>query len=171
MKKLFYFLPLAVIILLGIYYFFPEKELSKNSKIDYILVEKSKRKMNVFSKGELLKTYTISLGDNPIGHKEYEGDEKTPEGIYTINAKNPLGGYHKNLGISYPNNEDRKHAKELGKPVGGDVKIHSLKNGRGFIGKFQRWKDWTNGCIAVTNDEMDELYNSTATNTTIEIKP
>ena len=91
--------------------------------------------------------------------------------MYTINAKNDKSGYHKNLGISYPNKTDIAHAKLLGKSPGGDVKIHALKNGLGAINKFQRLINWTNGCIALTNSEVDELYASVSIGTKIEIKP
>jgi len=97
------------------------------------------------------------LGRNPVGHKEFEGDKKTPEGIYTINDKNPNSGYYKNLGVSYPNAQDIENAKKLGKPAGGDIKIHGIRNYCGIIGKFQRWADWTYGCIAPTNREMEEI--------------
>lgn len=127
--------------------------------------------MEAYSGNELLKTYDIALGKNPVGHKEYEGDTKTPEGTYTINARNPHSGYHKNLGVSYPNEADKAHAVKLGKSPGGDIKIHGLKNGRGYIGKFHRTKNWTNGCIAVTNDEVDELYAAVVTGAVIEILP
>jgi len=153
------------------YYFYPENKLPPNIQIDKLVVYKAKRKLLAYSNGQLVKTYTISLGGQPAGHKEFEGDKKTPEGQYFINAKNANSGYHKNLGISYPNKEDIKKAKQLGKPVGGDVKIHALKNGRGFIGKFHRWSDWTLGCIAVTNNEIDELYQAVKIGTPIDIKP
>lgn len=139
--------------------------------IDYILVEKSKNEMRVFSEGKLLKIYKVSFGDAPVGHKKIEDDEKTPEGIYYIYGKNPHSVCYKNLGISYPNKKDIESAKKIGKNAGGDIKIHGLKNGFGFIGKFQRFYNWTNGCIAVTNSEMDELYNNTKINAKIEIRP
>ena len=161
---------LAILLAIAVYYFYPEKKLPKGKIIDKIEVYKSKRKMLVYSEGKLLKTYTISLGRNPVGHKEVEGDFKTPEGIYEINAKNPNSGYHKNLGVSYPNEEDSAHAKSLEKSPGGDIKIHGIRNGSGFISKFQRWKDWTAGCIAVTNEEVDELYESVKIGAKIEIK-
>ncbi|UKJ08530.1 L,D-transpeptidase family protein [Solitalea lacus] len=107
----------------------------------------------------------------PVGDKQVEGDKKTPEGLYTINDKNSNSGYYKNLGISYPNQQDIVEAKKLGKSPGGEVKIHGLKNGMGFIHKFQRWVDWTMGCVAVTNEEMEELYSHTPIGTTIEIRP
>ncbi|MFC3561423.1 L,D-transpeptidase family protein [Pedobacter jamesrossensis] len=154
-----------------IYNYYPEQKLPANSNVDLLVVQKSQYKMMAYADGKLLKTYKVSFGDAPIGHKEFEGDEKTPEGIYFINAKNDKSGYHKNLGISYPNDKDSAYAKAIGKPVGGDVKIHALKNGIGFINKFQRWINWTNGCIAVTNNEVDELYASVKIGTKIEIKP
>lgn len=139
--------------------------------MDSIIVYKSKRQLLVFSKGELLKTYKISLGKNPIGDKEFEGDKKTPEGVYSIIDKNTNSRFYKNLGLSYPNTEDIEMAKRFGKPTGGNIKIHGIQNGLGFVGKFQRLFDWTAGCIALTNNEMDELYNSVPIGTKIEIRP
>ena len=153
------------------YYYYPEQKLPSNIKIDSLVVYKSKRELKVYSNGLLIKAYKISLGKNAIGDKEFEGDKKTPEGVYFINAKNPNSGYYKNLGISYPNNQDIEVSKKLGKPTGGDIKIHGLRNGIGFIGKFQRWYDWTAGCIALTDQEIDELYNTVEIGTKIEIKP
>jgi murein L,D-transpeptidase YafK len=162
---------LSLLAVLCVYYFYPEDKMPENIAIDNIVVFKSKRKLMVYSKGKLIKTYNISLGTQPIGAKEYEGDKKTPEGIYFINDKNPHSGYHKNLGISYPNEENIQKAKQLGKAVGGDIKIHGLRNKLGFFGKFQRWFDWTLDCIALTNQEIDELYKAVAIGTPIEIKP
>ncbi len=153
------------------YYFFPEPKLPDDTKVDKMVVMKSKRQLQAYSNGQLIKTYTISLGRNPTGNKEFEGDKRTPEGLYSINGKNPNSGYYKNLGISYPNNDDIERTKKTGKSTGGDIKIHGLKNGMGFIGKFQRWFDWTAGCLALTDNDLDELYNHTAIGTPIEIKP
>lgn len=153
------------------YYFYPYKKIAPDVTIDKLVVLKYKRQLHAFSKGRLIKTYIVALGKVPIGDKQYEGDRKTPEGAYVINAKNPLSAYHKNLGISYPNYHDIKEAKRLGKPAGGDVKIHGLKNGHISIGRFQRWTDWTNGCIALTNEEVDDLFNHTPVGTAIIIKP
>lgn len=170
-KKISALVILLLLIVTILYYYYPEEKLPKEAQVDFILVSKSKRELMAYSKGELLKTYKISLGRNPIGDKEFEGDKKTPEGVYFINAKNAQSGYYKNLGISYPNNEDIAYSRKLGKSTGGDVKIHGIKNGIGFIGKFHRWYDWTAGCIALTNEEVDELYNSVNIGTKIEIKP
>lgn len=156
---------------LTVYYFYPDDKLPLNTKIDKLVVFKSKRQLLAYSNGQLVKTYKISLGRHPIGDKEFEGDKKTPEGLYFINAKNPNSGYHKNLGISYPNINDIENAKRLGKPTGGDIKIHGLRNKTGFIGKFHRWFDWTLDCIAVTDNEIDELYNAVKIGTQIDIKP
>ncbi|RZL37692.1 MAG: hypothetical protein EOO96_04545 [Pedobacter sp.] len=170
MKKILLFI--ASVMLLGlIYNYYPEPELAKDASIDSLVVDKSENRMIVFEQGKLLKTYKVSFGANPVGHKEFEGDEKTPEGIYIINDKNPNSGYYKNLGVSYPNKADMENAKKVGKPAGGDIKIHGLRNGIGFIHKFQRWFNWTNGCIALTNNEVDELYSSVKIGARINIKP
>lgn len=118
-----------------------------------------------------MKTYRISLGKKPVGDKQFEGDNKTPEGLYTINDKNPHSGYHRNLGVSYPNASDRRKAAQLGKPVGGSIKIHGLPNKVPFLGRLHLLYDWTAGCMAVTNEEIEELYNAVAIGTPIEIKP
>ncbi|MEO1051459.1 MAG: L,D-transpeptidase family protein [Bacteroidota bacterium] len=153
------------------YYFWPEKQLPENAKADKLVVHKAKRSLEFWSEGKLLKTYTISLGKTPIGDKQFEGDMKTPEGTYTINERNPNSGYFLNLGVSYPNKTDIEEARKLGKSPGGLIKIHGLKNGQGHIGKFHRFKDWTHGCIAVTNEEMQELYDQVPNGTPIEINP
>lgn len=155
----------------AVYYFYPEPKLPAGISIDKLVVYKSKRQLLAYSNGQLVKTYHVSLGGQPAGDKEFEGDKKTPEGIYFINDKNPNRGYHKNLGISYPNDNDLAYSKNLNKPAGGDIKIHGLRNHTGFIGKFHRWSDWTLGCIAVTNDEIDELYDAVKIGTPIDIRP
>jgi murein L,D-transpeptidase YafK len=170
-RKIIWLTIIGALTGLTTYYFYPKDKLENDIQIDNIVVYKSKRQMLVYSNKELIKTYKISLGKQPIGAKEFEGDKKTPEGVYLINDKNPNSGYHKNLGISYPDKDDVENAKRLGKPAGGDIKIHGLKNKMGFIGKFHRWFDWTMGCIAVTNDEIDELYRAVKVGTRIAIKP
>ena len=162
-----------VILLLfaGVYYFVPETALPANKTITKLVVHKSERTMEVYSGDILLKTYRISLGGNPIGDKEFEGDRKTPEGQYTINGKNPNSSYHKNLAISYPNADDILDAKRRNVSPGGEIKIHGIRNGLTFIGKFHRTWDWTAGCIAVTDEEIDELYNAVAIGTPVIIMP
>ena len=140
-------------------------------RLDSIVVEKAARRMTVYYNGDQLKFYDIALGRSPDGDKQFQGDMKTPEGLYIINDKNPNSGFHKNLGVSYPNSNDRREARKLGKPPGGDIKIHGLPNGQGGIGRMHLSMDWTYGCIAVTNEEMDELYAATAVGTPILILP
>lgn len=164
-----FWLFLFVLVGIAAWYLCPGKPLPKGKTIDKLVVYKSKRKMEAYSEGKLLKTYTIALGKNPVGHKQFEGDNKTPEGIYTINARNPKSGYHKNLGVSYPNTSDKAYAEKQGKSPGGHIKIHGLRNDSGYIGKFHRFKDWTAGCIAVTNAEVDELYTAVEENAVIEL--
>lgn len=149
----------------------PTQGLPPNTPIDSLVVVKSERKMEAYLRGTLICTYTIALGRSPEGDKQIEGDMRTPEGLYTIDSKNPKSGYHKNLGISYPNAEDRKEAKALGKSPGGDIKIHGLPNGKGHIGKMHRLSDWTYGCIAVTDEEVDEIYGAVEIGSPILILP
>ncbi len=138
---------------------------------DSLLVLKSKRELLVFRSKELLKVYHVSLGRVPIGPKRVKGDYKTPEGIYYINGKNPNSECHKNLGISYPSDADRRYARSKGLSAGGDVKIHGIINGyTGPKREYQNW-DWTYGCIAVLDEEVDELYDHVPVGTVINILP
>ncbi len=139
--------------------------------IDQIKIIKSERKLFTYSKGKLLKTYKISLGKNPIGQKLKEGDGKTPEGYYEVIAKNPKSAYHLSLKISYPNSKQIEEAKKVSINPGGDIMIHGIRNGLGFIGKYHSLIDWTQGCIAVSNREIEEIYNSTSVGTKVEILP
>ncbi len=139
--------------------------------IDSIAVWKKERKMAVFSHRRLLKTYHISLGGHPVGPKHFEGDNKTPEGTYHIDGKNPGSGYHKSLGISYPSKRDIEFARKAGKHTGGDVKIHGLPNNWAKEKLARIAADWTLGCIALKNDEVDELYIHCKVGTPIVIMP
>ncbi len=139
--------------------------------LDYIVVEKSKRKMKVYSRNILIKEYKISLGFNPIGSKEREGDGKTPEGEYYIIKKKPKSRYYLSMEISYPNIEEEKIAKEKNISPGSAIMIHGLHKGFGWIGKMHLLKDWTLGCIAVTNEEMKEIYYATPLKTKVKIYP
>ena len=149
---------------------FIEQKLPDNFQIDRILVDKSKRKLIVYDNGKRLKSYKISIGRSPLGAKEFQGDNKTPEGIYFIDSKNPKSGYHKNLGISYPNKKDIAHAKKQGRSPGGDIKIHGYQNGLA-LGYLNIKYSWTYGCIALTNKDVDELYEIIKVGTIIEIVP
>ncbi|MGX2973154.1 L,D-transpeptidase family protein [Helicobacter sp. T3_23-1059] len=149
----------------------------KGNAIDLLLVEKSARTLKVLAKDldgtiYVAKTYHIALGGNPQGHKTQEGDSKTPEGEYLIDSKNPKSRFFLNLGISYPNSADLAQAKARGVSAGGDIKIHGLPNGLGFLGKLSYVAgDWSDGCIAVLNDEIKELYDNVKIGTKIVILP
>jgi len=138
---------------------------------DKILIEKRARRLTLFSKGDVIKTYDIALGGNPVGPKEREGDNKTPEGIYTIDSRNGNSGYHLSLHVSYPNEQDKMRARELGVCPGGDIMIHGIKNGFSPVGAAHAEMDWTQGCIAVTNQEMEEIYKLVPNGTLVEIRP
>lgn len=163
----------SILILISTIVYSSSSTISQKEYIEVtkIKVLKGKRQLIIYSDQKEIKRYRISLGKQPIGHKEFEGDMKTPEGKYVINAKSSQSNYHKNLGISYPNEQDIAHAKKLGKQPGGDIKIHGLPNGKGWLGKSHLIKDWTYGCIAVTNNEIDELFEKVKIGTPIEILP
>jgi len=125
----------------------------------------------LISQGEVLKTYKIALGGNPIGPKERQGDNKTPEGTYVIDGRNGDSRFYLSLHISYPNERDKNRAKELGVSPGGDIMIHGIKNGSSWVGDGHAKVDWTNGCIAVTNEEITEIARLTPNGTIVEIRP
>ena len=145
--------------------------LPPNTTIDRIVVEKSARKLSVFYGGKRIKTYRIALGGNPMGPKEQEGDLKTPEGIYQIDSRNPQSNFHLALHVSYPSAEDTARAAARGLSAGCDIMIHGLPNGKGWIGAFHRRTDWTAGCIALTDEEIEELWRATPDGTIVEIQP
>lgn len=136
-----------------------------------LIIDKSARTLRLFDGDEAIKTYRVSFGESPIGHKRQEGDERTPEGTYHIDLRNEHSSFHRALRISYPNAQDRAHADSLGVSPGGQIMIHGMRNGLGWIGKLHQIADWTDGCIAVTDDEMDELWRAVPVGTQIEILP
>ena len=175
-KTLLLIIILLFVLILAGYIMEQKKEYkideSLKGRINLIVVEKSKRQLSIYNNNEKLKTYKISLGKNPIGHKQFEGDSRTPEGIYYIDSKNPKSRYFLNLGISYPNEKDKEYAACYNKSAGGDIKIHGLPNGLSMAKPlFDIYGDWTEGCIAVSNEDMAELYEIIEIGTKIEIKP
>ena len=143
----------------------------QNVSADKILIEKKQRRLMLISKGEVLKTYKVALGGNPDGPKIRHGDNKTPEGTYLIDSRNKDSQYHLSLHISYPNERDKKRAKELGVSPGGDIMIHGIKNGFSWVGDLHTETDWTKGCIAVTDEEIDEIGKLVRNGTIVEIRP
>ena len=145
--------------------------LLRTGPADKVLIEKKERQLTLLSNGEVIKTYKIALGGDPVGPKERQGDNKTPEGTYIIDSRNGNSDYHLSLHISYPNEKDKMRAKELGVSPGGDIMIHGIKNGLAWIGASHAEFDWTKGCIAVTDEEMEEIYKLVPNGTIVEIRP
>ena len=140
-------------------------------KADRILILKSERKLTLFKDGRSLKTYQVALGGSPEGDKQCQGDERTPEGTYRIDLKNPASRYHLSLRISYPDAADRAEARRRRCPPGGDIFIHGLGKGFAYLGKLHRATDWTLGCVAVTNEEIEEIWKAVEVGTVVEIRP
>jgi murein L,D-transpeptidase YafK len=143
----------------------------QKGSVDRILIEKNARRLMLISQSEVLKSYNIALGGNPIGPKERQGDNKTPEGTYVIDGRNKDSRYHLSLHISYPNERDKNRAKELGVSPGGDIMIHGIKNGFSWVGDAHTEVDWTKGCIAVTDEEIEEISKLAPNGTIVEIRP
>jgi murein L,D-transpeptidase YafK len=142
-----------------------------SEKADKLVVNKSKRELLLYRNGTVIRSYKVALGKNPVGPKTRKGDGKTPEGAYTIGGRNAASAYHRSLRVSYPNAVDRERAKRRGVDPGGDIMIHGLPNGRGFVGAAHRLIDWTDGCIAVTNAEIEEIWRLVPEGTPIQINP
>ncbi len=138
---------------------------------DRIVIEKGARTLSLFSGVRKLKVYRIALGANAVGPKQQEGDGRTPEGTYVIDSRKRDSAFHRALHVSYPNPEDRLRAKRLGIAPGGAIMIHGLPNGMGAIGKAHVLRDWTQGCIAVTNEEIEEIWRLVPNGTRVVIKP
>ncbi len=140
--------------------------------VDQVVVNKTERTLRLLSGDTVVRQYDISLGDEPTGHKTREGDEKTPEGDYLLDYRNPNSRYHKSIHISYPNSADKRQAQEGGYSPGGDIFIHGLPNGMGQMATAFTGRDWTDGCIAINNnDHMDDVWELVKNGTPIRIVP
>jgi murein L,D-transpeptidase YafK len=140
-------------------------------RVDSILILKKQHVMELLAGGKVIRTYKVALGQGGLAPKEREGDGRTPEGLYMIDAKYEHSAYHKALHVSYPTSEDRRRAAKLRVSPGGAIMIHGLPNGEGWIGGAHRLHDWTWGCIAVTDQEIDEIWKLVPVGTPVEIKP
>jgi murein L,D-transpeptidase YafK len=145
--------------------------LPRGAVADRIVLEKTARRLTLFRDGRTLKSYSVALGRAPVGPKEYEGDQRTPEGIYKVDFHKADSDYHLALHISYPEQHDVDRAAAQGLSAGSDIMIHGLPNGRGWIGRFHRRSDWTAGCIAVADFEIEEIYRVVPDGTPIELRP
>jgi len=138
---------------------------------DSIVVEKSKHQLSLYANGTLVRQYLVALGGRPVGDKVKVGDRRTPEGVYRIEARNAGSRYHRALRISYPDAAHRARARALGVSPGGDIMIHGLPDRQAWVGAAHRDFDWTEGCIAVTNQEIEEIWSAVPVGTPIHIKP
>jgi murein L,D-transpeptidase YafK len=140
-------------------------------KADHVIVDKSHRQLHLQLKGKTFATFPIALGKHPQGHKQQQGDSRTPEGNYILDHKNANSGYYRAIHISYPNKNDKASATAQGVDPGGDVMIHGQRNGFGWTGWFVQYFDWTNGCVALTNEEMALVWRSVEAGTPVTITP
>ena len=138
---------------------------------DKVIVIKHERRLILQRDGAVLREYRVALGRNPVGHKLAEGDGRTPEGLYRIDARNPNSRFFRSLRISYPNADDKASAAERNVEPGGQIMIHGLPGGRPFVADGEGFPDWTEGCIAVTNEEMMAIWSAVPVGTPIEIRP
>jgi len=138
---------------------------------DRVLVVKKDRTLQLLNHGKVIKTYKVALGGDPVGPKTRLGDHKTPEGVYVLDSRNAHSLFYKSIHISYPNERERAAARKNGVSPGGDVFVHGLPHGFGYVGAAHRLRDWTDGCIAVTNEEIDEIWSVVPEGTPIEIRP
>ena len=138
---------------------------------DRVLVEKGKRELHLLKNGVPFRTFRIALGPAPLGDKEQEGDQRTPEGVYLLDARNPESDYFLSIHISYPNASDRAKARANGVDPGGAIMIHGQPNAPTYSAAYYAREDWTNGCIAVSNSDMIDIWLMTPERVPIEIVP
>ena len=144
---------------------------SAGPQADLVLVVKSEKRLYLLQNGDVVASFRVAFGKNPKGHKEQQGDERTPEGRYILDYKNPHSSYYKSIHISYPDADDRARARQKGVHPGGDIMIHGQKNGYERWEMFAQWVNWTDGCIALKNRDMDFVWNAVKVGTPIEIRP
>ena len=140
-------------------------------KAERVVVDKSERRLSLIRGEKVYRSYRISLGGEPVGQKQREGDLRTPEGRYVLDWRNPESCCYKSLHVSYPGAEDQRRAAERGDDPGGQIMIHGQINRRGWLGWLNQFRDWTHGCIAVRNAAMEEIWNAVDDGTPIEIRP
>lgn len=140
-------------------------------KADRVLVEKSDRLLLLYKNNSLIGAYRIALGGHPLGHKQQAGDERTPEGSYVLDHKDPASRYYKSIRVSYPNAYDMTLAQQRGVPPGGEVVVHGQKRAFKYLAPITRKLDWTDGSIALSNSDMDKVWAAVDPGTPVEIKP
>jgi murein L,D-transpeptidase YafK len=138
---------------------------------DSVVVEKRAHRLTLYHLGQPIKRYAIALGAQPVGDKVSAGDRRTPEGVFSVIERSAHSDYHLALRLSYPDARHQARADALGVSAGGDIMIHGLPNGRSALGRRHRLVDWTNGCVALSDEEMDEVWSAVPVGTPVEIKP
>lgn len=158
----------GVLLILSVSAAVPTQEQQKATRV---LVLKKEHKMLLFAGGSVIKTYSVAIGRGGLAPKQRQGDHLTPEGLYQIDRRNKDSRFYRALHVSYPNEADRERARKLDVDPGGDIMIHGIRNGLGWLGSLHRVADWTDGCIAVTDAEMDEIWKLVPDGTPVEIRP
>jgi murein L,D-transpeptidase YafK len=162
---------LLATVAVGIWAHWPDTPLPVDARADRVVVQKAARSLELYDGGVLLKTYPISLGGNPSGQKMREGDRRTPEGRYRLDYRKLNSSFHRALHISYPSPEESTAAASRGESPGGAVMIHGIKNGLGWLGRAHLFLDWTDGCVAVTNTQIEEILRAVPDGTEIVLSP
>jgi murein L,D-transpeptidase YafK len=171
MKRLSGIASVLVLAAIAAWALWPGTVLPAGARADLVVVDKSERRLELYSGKVLLKSYSISLGRHPTGPKRQQGDGKTPEGEYRIDYRKPDSSFHKALHISYPSPTDSAEARRRGADPGGMVMVHGMRNGLGWLGRTHLALDWTNGCVAVTDREIDEIWRAVPDGTRIVLRP
>jgi murein L,D-transpeptidase YafK len=161
----------CLLLALGAFAQSPRAPLPAGTRADLVFVDKSERRLTLFHRGRELRSYRVALGPSPEGHKRQEGDGRTPEGRYVIDWRNANSAFHRSLHVSYPDARDRREARRRGVDPGGAIMIHGLPNGMASLGAAHAERDWTLGCIAVTSEEIEEIWRVVRDGTAIEIVP
>ena len=149
---------------------YPSGPLDPKATFDRLVLKKKERRLYAYYREKILRVYPVALGQNPQGHRKVPGDKKTPEGIYAVRRKDTASPYHKTLELSFPNAQDLLNAQVEGRPVAGSVGIHGLTKDTAFLGLAHRASDWTDGGIALSNEEVDELFARTPLGVPVHIE-
>jgi len=149
----------------------PVLPLPADAKADLVVVDKAARRLSLYSNGAPIRSYPVSLRRAPVGAKVRDGDHRTPEGRYLIDRHNPRSSFHLALHVSYPSADDFARAQAAGYSPGNEIMVHGMRNGLGWLGRAHLLVDWTSGCVAVTNAEMDQIYPTVSDGTPIEFRP
>ena len=170
-RRLHFFIGLGIVLSIVLVIGLSCASARNNAQADKIVIIKSTRTMTLLRGDVVLKTYKVALGTVPVGPKRVEGDHKTPEGNYMIDSRNPQSQFHLALHISYPSTADQQKARKLGTRPGGAIMIHGLAKPFAYLGPLHRRTDWTDGCVAVTNAEIEEIWKLVPVGTKVEIRP